>query len=302
MFYQHKSEGQCQKMSNIEFYDPKNAYGEFSNYYSSPILVDGITYPTVEHYFQAQKFLGPNATLKSREYAQIIASQNTANKAKILANQKTGGGYKWRTALNPIIEQYADVSMRSEWEIVKDNVMRKGVFQKFFQHPKLRSVLFGTGQAYLAEHTTRDSYWGDGGNGSGLNMLGRILMETRSMLQGELLSVSPGNYWVIKNVLLIGEPNVPLLNQLGINFLMDLTGQNILQKQILGESHPQKVYLYQGSFIFVNGADVSLLLEAIGKKYPSYVYGGQEILPLLFESLYGITAEIAHQLTSRLLN
>lgn len=32
------------------------------------------------------------------------------------------------------------------------------------------------------EHTANDSYWGDGGDGSGKNMLGRILMEIRDKI------------------------------------------------------------------------------------------------------------------------
>ena len=34
----------------------------------------------------------------------------------------------------------------------------------------------------IVEHTKNDAYWGDGGDGSGRNMLGRILMEVRRRL------------------------------------------------------------------------------------------------------------------------
>ena len=34
-------------------YDP---YGEFANFYITPITVDGIEYATPEHYYQAMKF------------------------------------------------------------------------------------------------------------------------------------------------------------------------------------------------------------------------------------------------------
>jgi predicted NAD-dependent protein-ADP-ribosyltransferase YbiA (DUF1768 family) len=43
-------------------------------------------------------------------------------------------------------------------------------------------VLLATGDAELVEHTTNDSYWGDGGDGSGKYMLGRILMQLRDRL------------------------------------------------------------------------------------------------------------------------
>jgi len=162
--------------------------------------------------------------------------------------------------------------------------MRKGVFQKFYQNPQLKQILLNTRNAELAEHTNRDTYWGDGGNGTGRNMLGRILMETRALFQ-----VSEGNRWVIRGVLLIGEIDIPLLNQLGVNFLMDLTGEQILTKQILGQTVSDKVYVYGGQIIFVNGADVQLLVEAIGKKYTCYLYGDfQAFLPRLFIQLYGI--------------
>ena len=35
----------------------------------------------------------------------------------------------------------------------------------------------------FVEHTENDSYWGDGGDGSGKNMLGQILMDVRELLR-----------------------------------------------------------------------------------------------------------------------
>ena len=61
--------------------------------------------------------------------------------------------------------------------------MRKVVRAKFAQHEDLRQVLLATGDATLVEHTEKDRYWGDGGDGSGRNMLGRILMEVRQELR-----------------------------------------------------------------------------------------------------------------------
>lgn len=47
----------------------------------------------------------------------------------------------------------------------------------------LTRLLLATGDAKLVEHTEQDDYWGDGGDGSGKNMLGRILMEVREELR-----------------------------------------------------------------------------------------------------------------------
>src|SRR3990172_6580265 len=146
-------------MAEIRFYEEKSLWGEFSNYYPSPLQIDGKIYPTNEHFYQALKFLGPDQTPRSQEYAELIRQQNTPNKATILANQKVKGGYAWVKPLNEIILAYPDVRIRADFDQVKDNLMRWGVFQKFLQHPNLFQVLDSTGSAQLAEHTSRDKYW-----------------------------------------------------------------------------------------------------------------------------------------------
>ena len=75
--------------------------------------------------------------------------------------------------------------LRRDWEEVKDDVMRDALRAKFEQHAELLGLLLSTGDADLVEHTRNDRYWGDGGDGSRLNMLGRILMEVRRELGGE---------------------------------------------------------------------------------------------------------------------
>ena len=42
----------------IHFYSPRDEYGCFSNFFAAPIRLGGKTWPTSEHYFQAQKFAG----------------------------------------------------------------------------------------------------------------------------------------------------------------------------------------------------------------------------------------------------
>jgi N-glycosidase YbiA len=43
--------------------------------------------------------------------------------------------------------------------------------------------LLETGDACIVEHTARDRYWADGGDGSGRNMLGRLLMRVHDELR-----------------------------------------------------------------------------------------------------------------------
>ena len=54
---------------------------------------------------------------------------------------------------------------------------------KFSQHPDLKQLLLSTGDAIIIEHTKNDNYWGDGGDGTGRNQLGKTLMRVRDTLK-----------------------------------------------------------------------------------------------------------------------
>lgn len=73
--------------------------------------------------------------------------------------------------------------LRRDWEAVKERVMLDALRAKFTQHPELATVILETGSAVLVEHTANDSYWGDGGDGSGKNRLGMLLMQVRDELR-----------------------------------------------------------------------------------------------------------------------
>ena len=143
-------------MKTIAFYHLHEPYGWMSNFAKYPIEVDGKIWPTSEHYFQASKFPGS-------DYAEAIRQQPSPKIAAKMGNSH-------------------EHPLRPDWEEVKESVMRKAVLAKFTQHPDLRAWLLDTGDAVLVEHTTKDSYWADGGDGSGKNRLGAILMEVRAQL------------------------------------------------------------------------------------------------------------------------
>lgn len=63
--------------------------------------------------------------------------------------------------------------------------MRQGVLRKFETHADIREILLATGDEELVENAPNDYYWGIGKSGKGLNMLGKILMETRAILKGQ---------------------------------------------------------------------------------------------------------------------
>lgn len=75
--------------------------------------------------------------------------------------------------------------LRSDWEQVKDDMMRKAVLQKFKTHAEIREILLSTGNELLVENSPVDYYWGCGKDGSGKNKLGQILTEVRDILRRE---------------------------------------------------------------------------------------------------------------------
>ncbi len=143
----------------ILFYSTSGEYGCFSNFSAHSIRLDGQRWPTTEHYFQAQKFLGTDYMHEIRKAKSPMIAARLGRSRK--------------------------VRLRPDWDSAKDNVMRKAVLAKFTQHDDLRLVLLGTGNEEIIEDTTDDDYWGRGSSGSGKNMLGRILMEVRVQLRAK---------------------------------------------------------------------------------------------------------------------
>lgn len=118
-------------------------------------------WPTSEHYFQAQKFLFPEIQEKIR-----------------LLESPMDAALEGRNRQNPL---------RPDWEEIKDEVMLQVLRMKFSQNPKIAKELMATGDAILIEHTRNDAYWADGGDGSGKNKLGLLLMQVREELKNSSL-------------------------------------------------------------------------------------------------------------------
>lgn len=125
-----------------------------SNFFSSPVVFNNETYPTVEHAFQAAK------TLDGAQRRSIQAAETPAQ-AKQLGRK---------------------VTLRSDWEQAKLTIMLELLKQKF-SRPDLREQLLGTGDAELIEgNTWGDRVWGCvfvDGQWVGQNHLGKLLMRVR---------------------------------------------------------------------------------------------------------------------------
>ena len=141
----------------INFYSTAGEYGCFSNFSRHAVHLKGTRWPTSEHYFQAQKFAGT-------PFADLVRAARDPMAAKRLGGRK-------------------DWPLRPDWERVKDDIMRGALVAKFTAHADIRATLLDTGDAQLVERTKNDSYWGDGGDGSGRNRLGHLLMSVRDELR-----------------------------------------------------------------------------------------------------------------------
>jgi N-glycosidase YbiA len=143
----------------IYFYSTSGEFGCFSNFSRHAVHLDGKRWRTSEHYFQAQKFAGT-------EHEETVRQAKTPSEAANLGRSRK-------------------LPLRRDWESVKEAIMRAVVLAKFTQHDELRAILLSTGDAVLVEHTANDDYWADGGDGSGKNRLGHILMSVRAELREE---------------------------------------------------------------------------------------------------------------------
>jgi len=144
----------------IRFFSKSETHREFSNFAAFPFDLDGKRWPSVEHYYQAQKFADPELqkTIRQAEKPPIAKSLGDKNKA----------------------------SIRADWESVKDEVMERAVRRKFELRAELRLLLLSTGDEELQEAAPTDYYWGVGRDGNGQNKLGLILMRLRAELRRAL--------------------------------------------------------------------------------------------------------------------
>ena len=130
------------------------------------MVLEGVTYPTAEHAFQAAKFEG------------------TAHEAFITKLATPGeAAREGRSRLRPL---------RTDWELVKWGTMLRIIKAKVLQHPEIHALLLATYPRMIAEHTTKDRVWGDGGDGSGQNLLGKCWMHVRLDIVTDLHLNAPG--------------------------------------------------------------------------------------------------------------
>ncbi len=142
---------------SIDFYKEFGEYGYLANYSNHGFYKDGVYYPTVEHFYQSQKFSDP-------EIINKIISCKTPKEASNIGRCR-------------------DLIRKDHFASQKLQVMEEGVYLKFKQNLDIRSKLFETRNQSIREMSVKESYWGVGPNLDGENHIGKILEHVRSRLK-----------------------------------------------------------------------------------------------------------------------
>lgn len=145
------------KTPAFHFHSKNRETAWLSNLSAHGFVLEGIRWPSVEHFYQARKYQGTHLE-------ELIRKAETP-----FAARKAG--------------KNRSLSPRSDWEAVKEAVMREAVGAKFSQNRVLKKSLLATGNAELVHDSKSDAYWGrNAEDGAGENRLGVILMEVRDEL------------------------------------------------------------------------------------------------------------------------
>ena len=145
--------------------------GYLSNWYSSPFILDGISYSSVEQYMMYQKAV----TFGDTDIANAVLATDDPGKIK---------------ALGRSVQNYSDTI----WNGVRQIVVYRGLLEKFRQNENLKQQLLATAPHILAECALRDKVWGIGMTmhdeyrfepdlWEGQNLLGFTLMMVREELK-----------------------------------------------------------------------------------------------------------------------
>lgn len=165
-----------QPLKYVFFWGHTNKYNEtvgkfcFSQWHVTPFTVDGVVYPTAEHWMMAHKAL--------------LFGDNEAYE-KIIAASKPGEAKDLGRTVNGFDEAI--------WNAKRYEIVVQGNIHKFGKHPALAEYLLNTGDRVLVEASPVDTIWGIGLAADsdkindidawrGLNLLGFALMEVRDAL------------------------------------------------------------------------------------------------------------------------
>ena len=138
-----------------------------SNFYPCKIEHQGITYPTVEHFYVAMK-VNDEQLINGRYY--------TPGDFREMVSKISSPGHVKKIG--------SKVKLRKNWNEQKLEFMNWAIREKF-SDTTLKELLISTGNSELIEgNYWNDRFWGVC-NGKGDNNLGKILMKVRDEIMGK---------------------------------------------------------------------------------------------------------------------
>lgn len=156
----------------VLFWGGNQPKGCLSQWYPSPFTVDGVEYPTAEHFMMCGKarLFGDDASV------QEIMKSPDPGRAKAMGRKVRGFD-------------------EETWLAHRYEIVRQGSVAKFASDQGLRDYLMSTGTKVLVEASPQDRVWGIGFDENapqaerpsqwrGLNLLGFALMDARDELRG----------------------------------------------------------------------------------------------------------------------
>jgi ribA/ribD-fused uncharacterized protein len=145
--------------------------GCLSQWYPAPFTVDGVRYPTAEHYMM----VGKARLFGDAEAERLVLASDDPGRAKGAGRRVSGFD-------------------EETWAARRYEIVVAANTAKFGQHPALGEFLLGTGERVLVEASPYDTVWGIGlaaaqpearhpSQWRGLNLLGFALMDVREALR-----------------------------------------------------------------------------------------------------------------------
>lgn len=159
-------------------------YRFLSNFYPAAVTLDGVTYSSVEHAYQAAKTLDAHIRLifishylclrcNKRQAYESYGCKHCGHRGVVFRPVTAGDAKRPGNTL----------TIRHDWFAIRVRVMEDLVRKKFTTHTELGNRLLLTGDEELIEgNTWGDRFWGVC-RGEGENQLGKILMKVRTELR-----------------------------------------------------------------------------------------------------------------------